>query len=176
MTICLIINIILIIKQALTIILNSFFCPHNVIITVTHTLINIYNFFMHIVCAQIAFVMTFSRLRQDSFFSTPFCIVVCVHLSYCFLIFDHNQFSSCHEKSHNGKDIFFHQFLSSSLSRTCFVVVSWFSVEICWSGKEWQMTLIARFKNLPCRSDKKILEYLQFYFKKKNNFIFLNFK
>lgn len=126
-TICLIRNIILIIKQALNIILNRFFCPHNVIITVTHTLINIYNFFMQIVCADCfcddilkVFPISFEMYKWDEipFFSpTPFCIVVFVHLSYCFLIFVDDQFSICHEQSHDGKDVFFHQFLSSSLRR-----------------------------------------------------------
>lgn len=90
------------------------------------------------------------------YFLPPF---LCVHLSYCSMIYDDDHFRSCHEQSHHEKYIFFPPCLFSSLSPPVL------SVEICQSEKEWRMATIDCFKTLRSKSERKctcVAQYLQF--------------
>lgn len=88
---------------------------------------------------------------------------MCVHLSYCSMIYDDDHFRCCREQSHHEKYIFFPHCLFSSLSPPVL------SVEICQSEKEWRMATTDCFKTLQSKSETKctyVAQYLQLYLKR----------
>lgn len=118
----------------------------------------------HVVCADCFYnvalkvQLIFNKTKRRFFFFYFLPPFLCVHLSYCSMIYDDDHFRSCHEQSHHEKYIFFPPCLFSSLSSPVL------SVEICQSEKEWRMATTDCFKTLRSKSERKctyVAQYLQ---------------